>query len=215
MGTLSFETIHPAAPPDTLPARIEQSSPRLVDTLTLLVLAATALALVSPFVAVALHLADAPEARALVFEQPRAVLQLGLGLAVWTVLLGWPARRLAQRLGLRRVVTLTPGMVRVEDAGLLRTRHWSAPVATYSGLAHHVRASLSGVRHELILVHPDPARSVLLAAAPRFAQGEIERMCGLIGVNEVPARLLYTRPGSANSAPTATTPAAAFGSAGA
>lgn len=194
MGMLTFETIDPPHPLSALPARLDQSSPRGMTVLSLIAITIAALAIVTPFIAVTLHLIAAPEARSLMSEQPGSVLQLGFGLAVWTVLLGWPAKRLAHRLTSRRNVALTTETVTVEDHGMFASRRWSKPTASYIGVVHHVRASLSGVRHELILLHDDPKRSILIAIAPRFTQFEIDRVCQLLGTGEVPARLLYERP---------------------
>ncbi len=194
MGMLNFETIDPPQPLSALPARLEQSSPRAKTALSLILIALAGLAIVTPFVAVTLHLIEAPAARSLMIEQPGSVLQLGFGLAVWTALLGWPAKRLAQRLSARRIVTLSNYAVTVDERGLFGGRTWSAPFTSYTGVAHHVRASLSGVRHELILLHDDPTRSVLLAIAPRFSQAELDRVCHLLGAQEISARLLYERP---------------------
>lgn len=193
MANHNFETIEPPAPLASLPARIVQSSPRVRTTLSLAALSVTALATAAPFAAVLAHLVATPEARSLISEQPAAVLQLAFGLVVWTVLLGWPLTRLTRRLTTRRVVTLTPGYVAVEETRLTGTSTWTLPTSAFTGLAHHVRASVSGVRHELVLRHADPARTVLIAVAPRFSQSEVERMCSLLDVEEIPARLLYER----------------------
>lgn len=207
MRPLTFETIIPTQPLSALPARLEQSSPRGMAMLSLLLLTIAGLATVTPFVAVTWHLIEAPEGRNLASEQPGSVLQLGFGLAMWTVLLGWPARRLTHQLASRRNVTLTTRDVIIEDHGLFGRRTWTAATASYIGVAHHVRASLSGVRHELVLLHDDPRHTLLLAIAPRFAQSEIDRVCHLLGTTEVPARLLYER-----SVPTTTKTIPAFSS---
>jgi hypothetical protein len=77
------------------------------------------------------------------------------------------------------------------ERGLIRRASFETPLASYAGVAHHIRASLSGNRHELILVHPDPARTVLVAVAPRFGESDIQRLCLLLGHREVPAKALY------------------------
>lgn len=193
MANHNFETIDPPAPLAMLPARIAQSSPRVRTILALTALSVTAFAIAAPFAAVLAHLVETPEARSLVSEQPATVMQLAFGLVVWTVLLGWPLTRLTRRLTTRRIVTLTTGHVAVEETGLIGTTTWSLPTSAFTGLAHHVRASLSGVRHELVLRHADPARTVLIAVAPRFTQSDVERICVLLDVSEISARLLYER----------------------
>lgn len=199
MALHSFETIDPPAPLTALPARIEQSCPRIRTVVSLAALSVAALAIVTPFAAVLAHLIDTPHARSLMTEQPGSVVQLALGLVVWTVLLGWPAKRLARRLITRRIVCLTRGHVAVEETGIKGTSSWTLPMTAFTGLAHHVRASVSGVGHELVLRHDDPSRSVLIAVAPRITQSEVERICALLEVREIPARLLYERSGAARS----------------
>jgi hypothetical protein len=54
-----------------------------------------------------------------------------------------------------------------------------------------VRASLSGARHELILVHPVWEKSILLSVAPRTSQNEVERVADLLGHKEIPPAELY------------------------
>ncbi len=201
MARHTFETIDPPALVSSLPARIEQSSPRIRTIVSLVALTVAAIAIVAPFAAVFAHLVATPHARTLMIEQPGSVLQLAFGLVVWTVLLGVPAQRLTRRLTVRRVVSLTAGYISVEETGLFGATVWTLPTSAFTGLAHHVRASVSGVRHELVLRHDDPSRTVLIALAPRFTQSDVERICSLLDVREIPARMLYERRQQASSAP--------------
>jgi hypothetical protein len=59
------------------------------------------------------------------------------------------------------------------------------------GLAHHIRASLSGARHEIVLVHPDRARSVLLAFDAQVREADLKAMAAQLGLPVVPASLIY------------------------
>ena len=54
-----------------------------------------------------------------------------------------------------------------------------------------MRASLSGTRHELILVHPERDKCVLLSVAPRTTQAEVDRVATLLGHKEIPPSELY------------------------
>ena len=47
------------------------------------------------------------------------------------------------------------------------------------------------MRHEMILVHPDPARHVLLAVGDRISADTLARTAVLLGLPEVHARELY------------------------
>ena len=191
MGPSSFDAVSPPEPVSTLPACVLQSSHRLQTLVSLVILALCGMALAVPYAAVLLHLIDEPSAREAAAGQPGRVLHAGLGLVVGMIIIGWPAGRLARRLVRRRIVTFTRDVVLVEETGLARTVAWTEPLARYEGIAHHVRASLSGIRHEIILVHPDCERSVLFALASRFAQSDVDRACALFGLPEIPAGRLY------------------------
>ena len=81
--------------------------------------------------------------------------------------------------------------MRVEEGSPFGSWTWSEPLSAYAGVAHHVRASLSGTRHELILVHPEREKSVLLSVAPRTTQAEVNRVINLLGSFEIPPSALY------------------------
>lgn len=191
MGLLSFEAIEPPAPLATLPVRLEQYSPRLSAALLLSMLIPTAIALLAPYAILAVHVLGDANARELFAERPGAVVQIALALTVWSVLLGWPVQRGVRRLASKRTVEIDGTAVTVTDRGLTAGRTWTEPLGSYTGVAHHIRASMSGIRHELILVHSNPQRSVLVAIAPRFSQSEIDAAASLLGRPEVSSRLLY------------------------
>jgi hypothetical protein len=67
----------------------------------------------------------------------------------------------------------------------------SAPLASYSGVTHRVRASLAGSRHELILVHHEREKSILLSVAPRTSQADVERVAALLGQRQIPPSERY------------------------
>jgi hypothetical protein len=148
-------------------------------------------ALLLPFALLAEHLADDPAARAALAGRPQAAVQLTLALAFCTALFGWPLVRLARALAHTRSIVIDGRSVTVTERGLFAARTWSEPLAGYRGLAHSVRASLSGLRHELILVHKDPALSVLLAVANRISQAEVDRAASVLGLAEIPSREAY------------------------
>ena len=78
------------------------------------------------------------------------------------------------------------------EEGLFAGKIWEEPVARYTGVAHHIRTSLSGTRHELVLAHPDRARSILISAAPDISQDDVDRICTLLGRAEISSRELYS-----------------------
>jgi hypothetical protein len=194
MRHLSFEIVSPALPPPMLPATIRQSTPRLASLAAVLMLMLIVATLIAPMLAIAVQLTRDPSARDIVAAQPGSVLQIGLGLAVWMLLFGWPLSRMAQRVAAERSIRLSATAVEVDEKSVLGRWTWREPIQAFAGVTHHVRASLSGNRHELILVHPDPRRSVLLAVGDRFSSAEIEHICALLGCQEIPARSLYHWP---------------------
>lgn len=192
MSMLRFDIVTPVEPLSALPATLTQASRRgsALAGLVVLVLAGTAVLL--PFLALALQLASEPDARMAAAGQSSSLLLLVLGTAIWMALFGWPIACLARRLVAGRTVTLTGEWVDVEEHTLFGRTSWREPIAAYAGLAHHLRATLlSGVRHELILVHPSSRRTVLIGVAPSFSEGDIRRVTTLLGVPEISAESLY------------------------
>ena len=188
---IAHDSITPSAPLTALPLVIEQRSARLPAALQLLPLAILLILMAVPFSLILGLLAEEPSARALIAERPLASAQMAVGMLMWMALLAWPAYRLLTKLTGTRTVTIDGSQITVVERGLFGTQTWTLPLTSFDGLAHHVRASLSGTRHELILAHPDRSRSVLLAIADRFSKIEVERACALLGVCEIPARELY------------------------
>lgn len=164
-------------------------------TATLLVVSglATAGALV-PFGLIASHAATDPAALATLAGRPGSTILLACGLLLALTLASVPLRAAVARLTRRRaVVSFADGRVQVEEHGLMGTRRWSARTTEFKGIAHHVRATLSGARHELILVHADPGKDILLQIAARPADLMLDGFARVIGVSEIPARELYGR----------------------
>jgi hypothetical protein len=120
-------------------------------------------------------------------HKPLPATILAAGLIAWIGLLLAAAKHTLQHFGTRRRVRIAGGHVTVNETGLLRATRWSAPLGEFKGIAHHVRATLSGVRHELILVHSVRSRSVLLYAAPAIAQATIDDAARLLGRPQVAA----------------------------
>lgn len=145
-------------------------------------------ALLAPFWLVTAQLASDPGARDILSARPLIGVQLVVGLLVLVGIFGWPLLALARRaLGWRRI-TIGAGTVLSEGVGLFGTRSWSEPLADYLGLAHRVRTSLSGVRHELVLVHTRPSRTVILVSGAQLTPEEIATMARLFAVAEIPSR---------------------------
>lgn len=178
-----------ASPFDSLPFSFDQTFSR-TSALIMLMLLVPVLGMV--IVPVGLVLAVAPQdVWEAIVHKPLAAGVLASGLMGWSALFLVPAKRIIQRFGSRRQVQIAAERVRVRDAGLFGSKQWTAPLAEFRGVAHLVRATLSGVRHELILVHSVRDRSVLLHAADSISQPTIDRATALFRLPQIPARELY------------------------
>jgi hypothetical protein len=145
------------------------------------------------------HAVAEPRSLSVLSDRPASAIQGLVGLGILIAILMLPVSRLVRRVGIRRVIEIDGSLVRVTETTLLGSRRWSEPLSAYRGIAHHVRASLSGLSHELVLVHADSRRNVVIAEADRLSQAAIDRAKDLLGLPEVPARSLYTR--SSDAAP--------------
>lgn len=129
-------------------------------------------------------------------ERPLAAMQTVAGLSLWTTLLAVPAFRGLSRLLIRREVRLLDGTVEILRHSPLGIRRATVPISAYRGIAHHVRASLSGLTHEIVLVHPESEFCVTLLSAERVTQGLLEECKVLFGLPEISARAIYEGGGS-------------------
>jgi hypothetical protein len=68
---------------------------------------------------------------------------------------------------------------------------WRMPLSTFEGVALHLRSSLSGVRTEAVLVHPNRNRSVVLMVAEHIGEREILELCRVLKLPRIPAARLY------------------------
>ena len=157
----------------------------------LLMLAPTMVLLAVPLSLIGAH-AEHP-ALSLISDNPVSALQILTGFVIWAALFIWPLKRIVACMGARRKVEIDGESVKVEDSSPFGGSTWSAPLASYRGIAHHIRASLSGNCHELILVHTDSAKNVVLDISDRVSQTLFERCKVLLNLPEVPAKDLYAR----------------------
>lgn len=176
---------------------IEQLPARRTTTALLAALVLVAAALLSPFYMIATTALADQALRDAVSTRPLAILQILTGLAFWLVLLGFPIYRLLNTLTRSRTIEVAGGRVTVVDRAFGEETTWSAPMSEFLGVAPFLRASLSGVRHELVLVHPDRARSLMIAMAPRLMQSEVDHVSAALGLPELPPNMLRQRPAAA------------------
>lgn len=174
-----------------MPIQSSQTAPRAANAVHLSLMSLLAGLIVLPQIAFAIYVLTSPQLRSVIAGQPLIALQLAVALIVWIALFALPLSGLFARLTWRRSVEITPEHVAVSDDGAFGTTNWTAPLASYRGVAHHIRSSLSGNRHELILVHPDPHHSVLLLVAEHISETDIARMANLLRMPQIPASELY------------------------
>lgn len=190
MRVAIYDRVEPPIP-SQLPFRLVGSCSHRAAAVKLALAIPAALGVGFALTAVALDAALAPGAWAIIAQHPAIGLEILVAVAFCTYLLALPIKRLFDRLVVKRAAEIGYGRVAVTERGHFRTRTWSVPLASYLGIAHHVRASLSGTRHELILVHPDRDKSVLLSVADTLSQNEVARVAAILGHTEIPARELY------------------------
>jgi hypothetical protein len=191
MRLVPFDTVSASNPLQSFPLEIREGTPLAGSLGSIAILLPTAAALLVPFVLLGQHLLADADARALILERPGMSLQIALALGLWALLFALPAQRYLGRLFKRRAVAIDGVAVTVAERGLLGRSRWREPLSSYAGLTHHVRASVSGTRHELILVHPEVDKSILLMSADRISEGEIARVAKFLDRPEIPARDLY------------------------
>ena len=195
MGTVmrleAFENVHTISDFGVLPLKSIQQSSVIPGAIHLAFLTVLAAAVVLPQIGVAAYALQSPDIRQAIMAKPLVACELAIALAFWIALFAWPLKALVQRLAWRRSIEISSDTVSIADDRTFASGVWSAPLHTYKGVAHHIRASLSGNRHELVLVHPDADRSVLLMTADSISDTDIARMARLLGMPQVAAKELY------------------------
>ena len=197
MRATDFETILPDAPVSGFPVVLRQTPSRAAPFILFALALPAAVLSLFPFVVLGEHLSRDPS---LLIRNAGAIVALTTTGLLWLALFAWPIAVRIGRAATRREVEITSREVRVLDHHLLGHQSWSEPFHRYSGLTHRVRSSLSGTRHELILVHPNPARSVLVRASTRISATEIEATAAVFGCPEIAPRVIYRSTARVSSA---------------
>lgn len=184
----AFESVEQLSADGEFPILTLQSTERWSEIIRLVLLATLAGVIVLPQIALAVYVLANPETRAMILARPLMSAELAVAMAFWIGLFAWPLRRLYARVNGRRKVEISRSIVAVRDEKLLSTKTWMSPLSAYKGITHRVRASLSGSRHELVLVHPDASRSVLLMVSEYISASEIQRFAGHLGLPQIQAQ---------------------------
>lgn len=197
-----FDVISPPPTFDRQPIHVEQVAASSSGAARLLLLLPAVGALSVLLAGVALAAAAEPGMLEAVASRPLAAIQVSAGLAIWTALFVIPASRAIAAVGRRRSVTIVDGVVEITDRTLLGVRLRRVRATEYVGIAHHIRASLSCLSHEIVLVHANPGLTVTLVSADRVTQRMVEDVKALLGLPEVHPRAIYERLGTSASAAT-------------
>lgn len=134
-----------------------------------------------------------PDAVNLALAQPLATLQIVAGIMMLSALLLVPVRRLVADYSSRGIVEIDGNTVRVSEKGLFSARKFREPLEAYQGIAHRMRTTVSGIHHELVLVHPDARRDVVIALDRMEAAVSPASMIARLGLPEITAGDLARR----------------------
>lgn len=190
MRVAIYDRVEPPMPA-SLPLRLTQDCSQRSTAVSLAFVVPAALAAAVAAVALVSETISAPTVRAMLQERPTLAVEILSAVAFLIFLAVLPTKRLIDRLATTRTIEIANGVVTVNEGGHFQSWTWSAPLASYCGVTHHVRASLSGTRHEIILVHPEREKSILLCVAPKTSQSEVDRVAALLGQRQIPPSELY------------------------
>lgn len=141
----------------------KQKPDRKFVATVLIVLLLVFIILYSPFyMLVSAALADQGLFHETITERPRALIQIFLGFSVFLIFIGGPIYFLFDTLTRSRKVQIAQGRVTVTERAFGFSKCWQASISEFIGVKQNMRAFISGVRHELILVHPLAERSIVL-----------------------------------------------------
>lgn len=181
------------APPrlDALPLELTQrASPSSTLARVALLLPALLLVLIP---AGSLLLVSAP-ALAYASSHPADAVLAASGVTAFLALFGLPFARALAHIGSVRNVRIAGATVTVVDRSVFGRRAWELPLASYCGIAHVVRTTLMGTRHELVLVHPLRAHQILLCAADKISESELAHAARSLRLPAIAASDLYAWP---------------------
>lgn len=188
MQLSAIDRISPSTPIEQLPIRLDLAGSRGSLAVSLIMTIAAAAFLITPFALVGSFAAFQPDVFLNAELSWLSGLQLVFAFVLALVLTAFAIRRVRMAWGRSATVEIGFGVIAVVERRFGVVHRWDAPISDFLGLAHNVRSSLSGARHELVLVHPNPAKHVLLSIAPAMPQQHIDRVSILLGLLEIPAR---------------------------
>lgn len=171
--------------PLTLPLRHEQPASRVGAILLLGLLILIAATVAVPFGMLA---ATGPDLVGVAVGSPYAMAQIGFGALLWIALFAVPVAILARRKGTNSSVHVTASQVTVTETTAFGTRTRTLPLRDFDGLVHVVRTSVSGIRHELLLVAFASRTRIVVRVADRIDKETVEGASRLLGLPVIAAR---------------------------
>ena len=191
MQRQSYEFVEVSNGQYHLPITLKQSNGKVRKLASFVLTATLAGMIVVPQIALALYALASPEVRTALIEHPGAALELAVAFAFWVALVSWPLRNIFMALISHRLVEIRDGEVKVIDKTPFSSSFWRAPLMAYDGIALRLRSSLSGIRQEAVLVHPNRSKCVVLMVADRIAEREIIELCGVLNLPHIPGGRLH------------------------
>jgi hypothetical protein len=188
MRHADFDCVTPQPSFDTLPVAFVESSSQPSLIAKAIVLGPACLLVAAPLAMLGLGVVASPADTKPLAISPVTLIQLFAAFVVWTGLFIVPFGRILSRLGRRRAVRIEGSTVHLATHGPFGVRHATQPLRAYEGVVHRVHTTLSGARHEMVLMHADPSLSVLLAVADRISEATVERAAMQLGLPVISGR---------------------------
>jgi hypothetical protein len=189
----AVDQVTPSTPIEALPLRLELQGSRGSFLVSLMMTVPVAMLLITPFALVGMVAVYEPATFSKLSMSWGSGIQLTAALAIIMGMTGFAVRRVVMSWGRNATVEIGYGVVAVIEGRFGLKRRWTEPLSEFRGIAHNVRATLSGSRHELVLVHPNSDMNVMLQIAQRMPQPHIDRVAILLGLPEIPAQTLMPR----------------------
>lgn len=186
-GAIAFDNVEPKPDFETLPITINLTTSRAGSAIQLLMIAPMMVMLAVPLSLLGAFASPAASPFEHLVSHPLTALQIGAGLLIWVAMFIWPLKRIVTRMGASRTIAIDGSKVTVVDKSPFGTKTWSEPISGYTGVAHLIRASLSGNLHQLVMVHADTSKSLLVAVADRMPQATIDKARALLNLPEIAA----------------------------
>ncbi len=186
-GAIAFDQVEPKPDFEMLPVSVILTTSRAGSVIQLLMLAPMMVMLAVPLSLLGAFASPAVSPFEHLASHPLTALKIGAGLVIWVAMFVWPLRRIVTRMGASRSIAIDGNKVTVIDKSPFGSTTWSEPVSGYMGIAHRIRASLSGNLHELVMVHADPSKSILVTVADRMPQATIDKARTLLNLPELAA----------------------------